>query len=429
MLRQKDYKQMKKEVVEDTAVNVGYLYGILQVIPDYALMEAIREIAINGWLTVQTRDGDLHNMLMTESIKAMNYQDFKEVAPYLFSYPAEQHQEDFLVRPVEISREYFEELKAKADELFYLKEDIKKVNQDIDRKIEELETDRFPNGDKVVGIDMEKEEVLLLRSPENSYIDDWEVARPGLITDYRTSSSPQEDTVWKLMNYGSRDLKALMYEYAADHDLYAGYVDVDKGVIEEVDIDEVPDFHSMRDFYNYASHYPSFVERFSDFEAYIIDRYEFVYEYHQHIYQDYASEFLDEKLEEVNNILARYGKELLVYEESTPNGGETFLSYLRDTKEEEQSEVMDYLEHQVAAYYRGSLGELAIIKLENIDHELGYNGKHEQRYPIDHDELGRDMVQYIHDRYPELDRFVSPDQIQQRNQDLVKDRPEAHLSR
>lgn len=427
MLRQKDYKQMKKEVVEDTAVNVGYLDGILQVIPDYALMEAMREIAINGWLTVQTKDGDLHNMLVTESIKAMNYQDFKEVAPYLFSYPAEQHQEDFLVRPISVSREYFEELKAKADELFYLKEDIKKVNQDIDRKIEELETDRLPNGDKVVGVDMEKEELLLLRAPENSYIDDWEVEREGLITDYR-STQPAEVQILLYLAKRYPDIQAMVREDVLNQDKLDGFVEVDKAAIREVSTHSVPDFKSHRAFYDYAKDYASFQEAYPSYAAYVNQTYELHYPIDIGLHY-YGQAILEGQLVTINDILKEKGKELVLVDNSLDNGSMQLLGYLRDQNTESLEEVLHYLNHQVGAYYRGSLGELAVIRLDNIDPEKGYNGKHEQRYPIDHDELGRDMVQDIHDRYPELDRFVSPAQIQQGNQDLVKNRPEAHLSR
>ena len=38
----------------------------------------------------------------------------------LVFYPREQREKDLLVQPVKISREYFEELQANAEELFHL---------------------------------------------------------------------------------------------------------------------------------------------------------------------------------------------------------------------------------------------------------------------------------------------------------------------
>ena len=106
-LLQKQFKRMKREVEEETARGIGYFEGILEHIPSYPLSEAVKELALAGWITPHTDVIDVQNMIVTESIKWMNYQDFKEVAPYLFSYPREQREKDLLVRPVKISREYF----------------------------------------------------------------------------------------------------------------------------------------------------------------------------------------------------------------------------------------------------------------------------------------------------------------------------------
>jgi len=170
-LPQKQFKRMKREVEEETARGIGYFEGILEHIPSYPLS-----------VTPHTDVIDVQNMIVTESIKWMNYQDFKEVAPYLFSYPREQREKDLLVQPVKISREYFEELQANAEELFYLKQDLLQVNNQLDARIRELEMDQLPNGDQVIGVDLEAEEVLLLRTPENAQVEEWEVRKDGLIT-------------------------------------------------------------------------------------------------------------------------------------------------------------------------------------------------------------------------------------------------------
>lgn len=85
-MNKKQYKQMKHEIVTETAIEVGYSYSILEKIPSYALLEAMKKLAISGYINNNTDHSDLQNMLVTESVKEMNYQDFKDIASYFFSY-------------------------------------------------------------------------------------------------------------------------------------------------------------------------------------------------------------------------------------------------------------------------------------------------------------------------------------------------------
>ena len=212
ILPQKQFKRMKREVEEETARGIGYFEGILGHIPPYPLSEAVKELALAGWITSHTDVIDVQNMIVTESIKWMNYQDFKEVAPYLFSYPREQREKDLLVQPVKISREYFEELQANAEELFHLKQDLLQVNNQLDARIQELEMDQLPNGDQVIGVDLEAEEVLLLRTPENAQIEEWEVRKDGLITDYRSNLSEYAQIVDTLLEMENPEIDMILYE-------------------------------------------------------------------------------------------------------------------------------------------------------------------------------------------------------------------------
>lgn len=83
---QKSYKISKKEIVKESALNVGYVCRVLENIPDYALIEAVKEISLNGWIKPETDDTDIKNMLVSESVKNMNYQDFKKIAHYFFNF-------------------------------------------------------------------------------------------------------------------------------------------------------------------------------------------------------------------------------------------------------------------------------------------------------------------------------------------------------
>ncbi|MBY5006610.1 hypothetical protein K6V33_10325 [Streptococcus suis] len=428
-LSQRDWKNLKKEVVEETAINVGYFPGIMQALPDYALMDAIRSIALDGWLTVNTEDSTLHNMLVTESIKHLNYQDFKDVAPYLFSYPREQREADLLVAPVEVSRAYFEELQANAEELFAIKQDVERLNQSIDKKIEELETDRLPNGDLVIGLDMQEEEVLLLRAPDTAHIDDWEVTAEGLITDYRNRQSSETQTLNYLVGLDNYEFKTLIRSDVLNRDAIDGFVQVDKDVITEVSPATIPDFRTHRQFYQYAKQFASFREEYGNSFADYID---LTYE------RDYPTDFgldfysqsiLQDRLDDFNNLLAQEGKELVLHTATGYSQGDSYeLAYIREKDKETLPQVVDYLEHTVGAYYRGSLSELAVIKFENIDVERGFNGQQEAVYHIDADELFQDKLKQTQARHPELQRFVSPE-VAQKQQELGMEAPKENLER
>ena len=113
---------------------------------------------------------------------------------------------------MKISREYFEELQANAEELFHLKQDLLQVNNQLDAKIQELEMDQLPNGDKVIGVNLEAEEVLLLRTPENAQVEEWEVRKNGLITDYRSNLSEYAQIVDTLLEMENPEIDMILYE-------------------------------------------------------------------------------------------------------------------------------------------------------------------------------------------------------------------------
>lgn len=431
LLSQKDYKQMKQKVIEESAYGVGFFDGIFSHLPDYALVDAVKEIAQEGFISPKTDDGTIRNMLVTEAIKVMNYQDFKEVAPYLFSYPLEQREADRLVQPITISPDYFKELQEKADELFYLKEDIKQLKERIDKKMEELETARVPNGDQVIGLDMEKEELLLLRSPHNVYIDDWVIQEEGLITDYRSSQDSTTQTLRYLIGLGNQNVKTLIRSDVLDRDEIDGFVQVDKEVITETSPATIPDFRTHRQFYQYAKQFASFREEYghsySDYVDAIYER-----DYPTDFGVDfYSQDILLSRLDDMNVLLEKEGKELVLHTVTGYSQGKSWdLAYLRDTQKETREAVVDYLEHEVGAYYRGSLTELAVIKFENIDIDNGFNGSQEAVYYIDQDELSLKPFEKVMKRYPELNRFTDVMEVeQQQEQSLTRELSSTDLGR
>lgn len=114
---------MKREAVEDTAYGVGFFEGILKVIPEDVVFESFQEITGNGWITPDSTIPEIKNIVVTESIRRMTYQEFKEVGGYLFSYPQAQRDKDqaLIVQTVEITEAQYQEFQDAIRELMQIK--------------------------------------------------------------------------------------------------------------------------------------------------------------------------------------------------------------------------------------------------------------------------------------------------------------------
>ena len=394
-LPQKQFKRMKREVEEETARGIGYFEGILEHIPSYPLSEAVKELALSGWITPHTDVIDVQNMIVTESIKWMNYQDFKEVAPYLFSYPREQREKDLLVQPVKISREYFEELQANAEELFHLKQDLLQVNNQLDAKIQELEMDQLPNGDQVIGVDLKAEEVLLLRTSENAQVEEWEVRKDGLITDYRSNLSESAQIVEALLEMKNSEIDTILYEEVINYS---------KRTWPDSEPIQLPE--SIKEMLNQEAKLDPSYYQIAQFET---------------LRQAYQ-EILVPRLDDINRILSTSNQELIVQEVTGYSQGESWeLAYLRDTNTEDRESVQFYLESEIGAWYKGSLTELAIIRFDDIDLEKGFNGHQEAVYHIDESLLVHDKLKQAQLHFPSLNRFVEAEELEkERTQDVLE---------
>ncbi|MCY7075315.1 hypothetical protein [Streptococcus oralis] len=447
-LLQKQFKRMKREVEEETARGIGYFEGILEHIPSYPLSEAVKELALAGWITPHTDVIDVQNMIVTESIKWMNYQDFKEVAPYLFSYPREQREKDLLVRPVKISREYFEELQANAEELFHLKQDLLQINNQLDAKIQELEMDQLPNGDQVIGVDLEAEEVLLLRTSENAQVEEWEVRKDGLITDYRSNLSESAQIVEALLEMKNSEIDTILYEEVINYSKRtwpdSEPIQLPESIKEmlnqEAKLDpsyyQIAQFETLRQAYIYGMISPSFQEHFphySDFvRNYVEDREQYEFFDYRTEAVSLAQEILVPRLDDINRILSTNNQELIVQEVTGYSQGESWdLAYLRNTKAEDRESVQFYLENEIGAWYKGSLTELAVIRFEDIDPEKGFNGQQEAVYHIDDNLLLQDKLKQVQHLIPDLERFVEAEEVEKQlnqTQDLAAEKEASEYS-
>lgn len=85
MRTKKQIKRLKAEIVRESAVEIGYNFHVLNHIPAYAILEACRKM-LTWHVLPSKKNPELQNILVTEAVRALNYQDFKEVASYFFNY-------------------------------------------------------------------------------------------------------------------------------------------------------------------------------------------------------------------------------------------------------------------------------------------------------------------------------------------------------
>lgn len=86
ILTKKEYKALKKEIVEFSAINIGYNCDVLNRLGDFDILSVIDRVIEYGHFYSGMSDAEKESFLVTEMVKSMSYQDFKKVAPYFFNY-------------------------------------------------------------------------------------------------------------------------------------------------------------------------------------------------------------------------------------------------------------------------------------------------------------------------------------------------------
>nr|WP_297310216.1 hypothetical protein [uncultured Flavobacterium sp.] len=84
MKTKKQIKALKREIVTNSAVNIGFYNTIINALPIYATIEAVKNISVSGYININTPEAEATNILVTEAIKVTSYQDFKELVKYFF---------------------------------------------------------------------------------------------------------------------------------------------------------------------------------------------------------------------------------------------------------------------------------------------------------------------------------------------------------
>lgn len=410
-ISKKTYKDIKKEVSLNTAINVGYYSNVINDIHPRLLTETITELATNGWIREDTQHEDIMNMLVTESVKKMNYQEFKNIADKFFSFIPDNEAQYQRVQPIEITKENYDYLINNTKKVFGLErelEELKERENSLESKINSLETVTIASEDEVVGINFEKEELLLLLSPNNVFIDENIIQDKNLITSYRSQDS-EEKQILDYLTKRYSEINILEKEYILNSDTYRGLIDVDYYDIDEINYDEIPiaDFSTHEEYYEYAVQFDSFNDKYLSYDDYILNRFNNIYtiEY----IPDYAKDILDNKINEIEKILEEKNKYLVVKEvEGYSQDKKWKLGYLAD-KEQKEEVVETYLENFVGAWYKGSLTELQTIPFDSFEKGKFVGDLSDLKY-IDMDILPideKDRLDMIKAIYPEFNNFKS----------------------
>lgn len=414
-VNQKTYKDLKVDISQNTAINIGYYWEVLNEIPGEVLIDTIKEIALNGWINNNTSEQELRNMLITESVKNMSYQEFKDIARYFFGFVPDDEAMFQRVQPIEITRENYNYLVEQNKKAFGLErelEELKERENSLENKIDSLETVTIVSEDEVVGIDLEKEELLLLLSPNNVFIDEDIIQDENLITSYRSQDSEEKQTLDYLTERYS-EINILEKEYILNSDTYRGLIDVDYYDIDEISYDEIPiaDFSTHKEYYEYAVQFDSFNDKYLSYDDYILNRFNNIYS--REYIPDYAKDILDDKKNEIEKILEEKNKYLVIKEiEGYSQDEKWTLSYLAD-KEQKEEVVETYLENFVGAWYKGSLTELQTISFDSFEKGKFVGESTEINY-INTDILpinNREKLEKIKEVYPHLRQFKSKEEV------------------
>lgn len=327
-MNQKELKALKNEIMQEEASNVGYYTTIISKITELwpeIIAEFAKEMVLQGAGVATLENPLILNAFVTKAIEKMNYQEFKELAPYFFGYI--QTEEEFLAEPIQITRREYLRFQAEGEQLF----EYKHPKISFEERVRSLTTMLVPKENQVIAYHPTNDTIAILENSEETpepFID------PGLINDL----TPYPTLVARRLLESSKALEAYyrkeMQKSQSKEEMR-----------EEVSEDELLAFVSVK--------------------------------ISSTLFELDAQELLT-----INDILQKEtpGKELITHLASGYSQGDRWeLAYLKEeSSPSERSDIIRYLEHEIGAYYRGSLAWLDI-----------YDSKQqiEERYVVDRETL------------------------------------------
>lgn len=84
-MNQKEIKSLKNKIQQEGAINVGYYPTIIPKITELfpeLIAEFAKDLVLQGAEVVNIDNAIILNAFVTKAIEKMNYQEFKELAPY-----------------------------------------------------------------------------------------------------------------------------------------------------------------------------------------------------------------------------------------------------------------------------------------------------------------------------------------------------------
>lgn len=431
-VNQKAYKDLKADISQNTAINIGYYWEVLNEIPGEVLIDTIKEIALNGWINNNTSEQELRNMLITESVKNMSYQEFKDIAHYFFGFVPDDEAMFQRVQPIEITRENYNYLVEQNKKAFGLERELNELKDkqnSLENKINNVETMIVPSESEVVGIDMKNEELLVLNSPLYSIIEEDLIIDDYLINDYRSRDNGDKQIIDYLRDE-YKEIDLLSKEYILDNDTLYGEKLIFSYDIYEIDYDLIDEdqFKTLRDFYDFAKQFESFKEEYPMYPDYVESKYNDIYMYQDNPFNNYSSKILKNKIRDIQNILSKYNKKLITKDVTGYSQGEEWkLGYLADENQDNKL-VEAYLENFVGAWYKGTLARLETIPFESFDKGQLVGESTEINY-INTDILpinNRGKLEKIKEVYPHLRQFKSKEEVlnkeKENNKKIVENR-------
>lgn len=309
-MNQKERKSLKNKIQQEGAINVGYYRTIIPKITELwpeMIAEFAKDLALQGAEVVNIDNAIILNAFVTKAIEKMNYQEFKELAPYFFGYI--QTEEDILAEPIQISRREYLRFQAEEEQLF----EYKHPTESFEERVKELTTMLVPNDNQVIAYHPINENIVILENAEETpepFID------PGLINDIN-DTTPYPTLVARRLLESS---KALEEHYRQE--MLKSNAQERR---EELAEDALLAFVSVK-------------------------------------LANTLFELDPQEILIINQILQNEspGSELITHLVIGYSQGERWeLAFLKETDSpSDSSDIIRYLEHEIGAYYRGSLAWL-----------------------------------------------------------------------
>ncbi|MGQ7530673.1 hypothetical protein ACTGYW_00490 [Streptococcus suis] len=191
------------ELPLENSYGLGYLKNTINHIPEKILVAATQEIALSGLIKEDTSETEVLNMLIGESIRKMDLQEYQRVSPFLFSYSIDQQSKQLIVNQLEISHEQHQVVKDRINDLLTIKPAVHQLSNYIDEKRMKLQESEID----VIGVDFISEKLIFVEYPlkrEESY--DIESLTENSIVDYRDNCKPYQQIINHLANLNIPDL-------------------------------------------------------------------------------------------------------------------------------------------------------------------------------------------------------------------------------